>query len=144
MPTFMVLLGSHPIGESGQKPTPEQIAEFKPVVEYHDKLARDGKLIWADPLHPSKLGARVLTSKDGDVTVQKGPFEQTVGGFAIIAADSLDAVVAIIKDGPSMPGGSCEIREIIDMESHPLQDEIKAKAKEMRKLMQKNAANLQQ
>lgn len=118
---------------------------MKPVAEYNEKLAKDGKLIWADALLPSSQGARLTAEADGNLKVTKGPFEHTTGGYAVITAKDLDEAIAIIKAGPTNPeasGNGVEIRQILDMEELPAPEEIKAKGREMRSMMIKNAQAL--
>jgi hypothetical protein len=119
-----------------------QLAELKPIHEYNEKLAHDGKLLWADGLYPTSLGARIITNESGEATVQKGPFEQSVGGYAILTAGSLDDAVNLIKSGPLRKSSGLEIRQIADLEEFPIPEEQKAKARELRKEMQQNAAKL--
>jgi hypothetical protein len=118
------------------------LAEFKPIHDYNEKLAREGKLLWADGLYPTSLGARIITNESGESTVQKGPFEQSVGGYAILTAGSLDEAVNIIKSSPLRKSSGLEIRQIADIEEFPFPEEQKANARELRKVMQQNAAKL--
>jgi len=142
MPLFMVLYGSSKEQEAG-KPTEEMLKAIKPIAEYHEQLARSGKLIWADSLYPSSQGARVITSESGQTSVQKGPFDTpSPGGYSVFNAASLDEAIEIVKSGPQRPASGCEIRQIASMEEFPIPEEHKAKAREVRELMGKNAAAL--
>jgi hypothetical protein len=157
MPLFMVLYGSDKTTESGKAPTPEEVclppqsphtftnstnklAELKPISDYSEKLARDGKLIWGDALYPSSLGARVMTNESGETTVQKGPFDQGVGGYAVLTAGSLEEAIDLVKSGPLRKNNGAEIRQIASLDELPVPEEQKAKAKELKKLMRENAA----
>ncbi|MCR9244497.1 MAG: YciI family protein [bacterium] len=58
-------------------------------------------------------GGRVVTS-DGETD---GPFveaKEVVGGFMIVAADSLAEAIEVVRESPGvvMPGSSVEVREI--------------------------------
>jgi len=120
------------------------MAEHKPIQEYNEKLAQDGKLIWADVLYPSSQGARIITSESGETSVQKGPFDQGVGAYAVLTAGSLDEALEIVKGSPLRKSSGCEVRQIVNLDEIPLPEAQKGKAKEMRQLMRQNAAKLQQ
>lgn len=118
---------------------------MKPIHDYNEKLAKAGKLVWADVLLPSSQGARLIAEADGSLKTIKGPFEHTTGGYAILTAKDLDEAIALVKAGPTNPqhaGRGLEIRQIVDLESLPVPEEVKAKGREMRELMKKNAQAL--
>jgi hypothetical protein len=119
------------------------MAELKPIQEYTEKLANQGNLIWADALHPSSQGVRIITDQSGSTTVQKGPFDQGIGGYSVLNVASLEQAIELVKSGPMRKGNGLEIRQIINAEDFPIPEEAKAKGRELRKKMQANAAKLQ-
>jgi len=65
-----------------------------------------------------------------------------LGGYSILKADSLDEVLAMVKDAPrGEQGGGIEIRRIMDLEDLPegmRTEEVVNQAKKMRELMGRN------
>lgn len=69
------------------------------VVAWFDGLAASGKLLGAQPLFEDRV---VISGRDGGI-VTDGPFveaKESVGGYALLAADSLEEAVAIAKSNP--------------------------------------------
>jgi len=140
MPLYMLVFPAMG-GADGSSPPPAQVAE---MMGYQKKVAESGKLIWAERLYPtSKEAVRVVTDDAGNVTVNPGPFDgPSLGGYAIINVANIDEAVELVKSFPArQPGSGMEIRRIINIDDLPLPDEVKAKSKELREIMKKNAAS---
>jgi hypothetical protein len=106
---YLVLFRNQP-GASRGGPSPEQMqqmfaaykawmAEFKDaILDMGDKLKSDGRVVTAD-------------------SVADGPFveaKEVVGGYMIVAAESYDGAVAIVRACPAVqsPGALLEIRQM--------------------------------
>jgi len=140
MPLYMLMF-SGMSGADGQPPPPAQMAE---MMSYQKQVAESGKLIWAERLFPTnKEAVRVLTDDAGNVSVTQGPFDgPSLGGYAVLNVASIDEAVELVKAFPTrQPGSGMEIRRILSIDDLPLPDEIKAKSKELREIMKKNAAS---
>lgn len=92
----------------------EQIQEaIERYRAWAQKLRAQGKLESAEKLKDNE--GRMLSMKNGQALVD-GPFaetKETIGGYFIINADSLDEAIEITKECPSLSeGGMVELREI--------------------------------
>ncbi len=68
------------------------------IIDMGGKLQNEGKIVTSDG-------------------ISDGPFieaKEVIGGFMIIAADSMEEALQVVQEGPGagMPGSSVEIREI--------------------------------
>lgn len=101
-------------GELSKNLSPEQIQEaIERYSTWAKKLRAEGKLISAEKL---KDNERILVgTKNGQVVVD-GPFaetKETIGGYFIIHAGSLEDAIEIAKESPAVgKGGMVELREI--------------------------------
>jgi hypothetical protein len=105
---YLMLLRSTPTGQ-GSPPSPAQMQEmFAHFNAWKEKFKANlldigGKL---------KPGVKVLTPEG----LMDGPFvesKEILGGYMIVAADTLDEAVAVAAESPGMfPGAQIEIREI--------------------------------
>ena len=89
---------------------------------YNDELAKAGKLIGLDGLHPTGEGARVTFAGPRDGTAVDGPFseaKEVVGGYWMIEADSREDAVEWAKRCPAAAGDIIEIRRVYEMSDHP-------------------------
>jgi hypothetical protein len=94
--------------------SPEQIQEaIERYSAWARKLRAAGKLVNAEKLKDNE--SFLLSRKHGHVVVD-GPFaetKETIGGFFIINADSLEEAIEIARESPAMSqGGRVEVREI--------------------------------
>ncbi|KAF2671950.1 hypothetical protein BT63DRAFT_437859 [Microthyrium microscopicum] len=139
MVLFNILFPSPP---AGQTPAPEKMQD---IFAYQEKIAKEGKLIWAERLHDAaKESARIHIDGSGNSTVENGPFDgPSLGGYAVIDVADLNEAIALVKDFPSgFPSTTVEIRRVIDINDIPAPDAVKAKAKALRELMAANAKKL--
>ena len=91
-------------------PSQEAMAAMGAMVESYMK---SGALVITEPLGPPEAGARVERS-GGQATVSA--LTDSVGGYAILQADSREACIELCKDFLAVAGdGVCEFRQIIDM-----------------------------
>ena len=104
----------HPAPGNQGPPTPEHMAAMGALVE---KSMKSGILLTTEPLAGPDANGKVERS-GGQFTVSD--LTDRPGGYAILQADSREAVVAFIKEFLDVAGdGSCEFRQIIDMGRAP-------------------------
>ena len=84
------------------------------TLAYLDELKQSGSLISAEPLCSVRT-AKTVRVRDGKLSITDGPFAETkesLGGFFLIEAQSLDEAIAIASRWPSARLGSIEVRPI--------------------------------
>ena len=91
-------------------------ALMQDVMEGHNKFAENHgtALRGGHALEPASTATTLKRSSSGDVKVTDGPFAETkesLGGFYVIEAPDLDAVIRIAQDIP-MPFGGVEVRPV--------------------------------
>ena len=93
--------------------------ERNAVYEEYYALGRDlreqGKLVSGHELQPTST-ATTLTVRDGDAVVTDGPFaetKETLGGYYLIEADSLDEALQWAARIPSARTGRIEVRPVV-------------------------------
>jgi hypothetical protein len=96
--------------------TPEQLKEAtQPWQDWMGGLAAQNKL--ANMGNRLNIAGKVI--KPGNV-VTDGPYvevKESIGGYTIIRADSLEEAAELSKDCPILAtGGSVEVREIVPMQ----------------------------
>jgi hypothetical protein len=88
------------------------------------RLSGQGKALAGNPLEPT---GKIVSGKSGRV-VADGPFaesKEAIGGYFVLAVNSLDEAVAIAKECPGLPyGAKIEVRPIA--EACPLLEEVGA------------------
>ena len=116
---YMIIVKANRDSEAGVMPPDDLILK---MAEYHEELAKAGKLLAADGLKATSRGWRVRYDGDRRV-VTDGPFAETkelIAGFTIIQADSREDALAWTRrfPNPSLDQGACEIevREIFELE----------------------------
>ncbi len=93
------------------KPDAKAMAE---MTKYNDSLREAGILLSVDGLQPPVCGARV-SSKGGKAAIKQGPFSEvneTVGGFWMIEAKSLQDAIEWASRCPASDTEVIEIRQI--------------------------------
>ena len=90
--------------------------DMKPAMEAFDRYAKAlddaGVLISADVYQPVAASTTV-TSKDGSLKIQDGPFADTkekIGGIFTINVPDLDAALAWAEKNPAAQWGTIEVR----------------------------------
>ena len=100
--------------------TPEQTAEIMRAWDAYTKAADDaGVLVGGEGLQPSATATTVRIPESGDPLVSDGPFAETkeqLGGFYLLDCTDLDDALAWARRIP-MPGGSVEVRPVMDYEA---------------------------
>ena len=74
-----------------------------------------GRIVEGEELEPVATATTVRIGRDGSTSVTDGPFiesKETVGGYAVLDVDDLDAALALAAKWP-VPGGVLEIRPIV-------------------------------
>ena len=89
------------------------------IYEEYFALSRDlreqGKLVSSNELQPTST-ATTVTVRDGDAVVTDGPFaetKETLGGYYLIEADSLDEALQWAARIPSAREGKIEVRPVV-------------------------------
>jgi hypothetical protein len=89
--------------------------------KYNNQLRQAGALISLDGLRPPSAGARIEFSH-GTATVSRGPFtgaRETLGGFWMIRAKSLDEAVDWASRAPMADRDIIEVRQVQETEDFP-------------------------
>ena len=84
----------------------------------NEALRAEGRLLSANQLQPVSTASTVRI-KDGETLVTDGPFaetKETLGGYYLIEAESLDDALAWAARIPSARFGSVEVRPVVE---HP-------------------------
>lgn len=111
---MLVFRGARQNEEAFARQSPEQMqAEMAKWNNWMAVIAKDGKLVGGQPLHPQ---GKVLKGTQKKLT--DGPFiegKDIVGGYLLIKANDFDDAVQISRGCPSLdgPDGSVEVREIM-------------------------------
>ncbi|NGP18173.1 YciI family protein [Devosia aurantiaca] len=97
--------------------TPEDVRLLDDATIRHDRKLRDsGHLIFASPLAQAET-ARSLRTVDGALIATDGPFsegKEVVGGFLLLEAESLEALMPLFEDDPILQYGRMEIRPLVE------------------------------
>ena len=103
--------------QDGQKvASPEQIQSWmKQTMDWIGGIAAQNKFSGGNGLPFDE--AKVVITKDGNKTVVNGPFgeiKETIGGYIIVKAESVDEAVGFAKGCPVLQGegNSVEVRKI--------------------------------
>lgn len=89
---------------------------YAAVDAFNQRLEANGAAVFIGGLHPVE-GAKVVDAGQGaaaDATVTDGPFsevKEVLGGCWVVLADSLDAALALAKEGSQACGQPVEVRE---------------------------------
>jgi hypothetical protein len=97
-------------------PENELRALYQEYFRLSDDLRGAGKLVGSEELAPVSTATTVQV-RDGDTIVTDGPFaetKETLGGYYVIEADSLDEAIEWAARIPSARNGKIEIRPVHD------------------------------
>lgn len=116
MKKFLLLL--HEDVEKMGELSPKEMGELaRAHMEWAGKLEASGHLIAGDGLN--EHGVRIVGK---DSVIKDGPYmesKELIGGYYLLQAKDLDAVVAIARECPChLWGGTTEIRQIMEMEEY--------------------------
>jgi hypothetical protein len=100
--------------------TPEQLREnMQRWDAYTTEAIEAGVHLGGEGLQPSPTATTVKIEESGDQIVSDGPFAETkeqLGGFYLLDCENLDDALAWAKRIP-MPGGTVEVRPVMDYEA---------------------------
>jgi hypothetical protein len=119
--------------ESGwEDVSPEEMqAAMEPWNRFEKELADAGAKIAGEGLQPSATATTVKIAED-DPVVTDGPFAETkeqLGGFYLLECKDLDEALEWAKRVPIRPGGSIEVRPVMNYEEFGFEPaEAKAEA----------------
>ena len=92
--------------------------EYKGIYDEYAAVAQDAATKHSAQLKGTEE-AKTVRIKDGDTLVTDGPFaetKETLGGYYLIEADTLDDATAIAARIPSARlGGKIEVRPVVEM-----------------------------
>jgi hypothetical protein len=112
---FLVMVKASAESEAaGYQPGAEELAQMS---KFNERLLDEGRIVLAEGLTASSEGVRVLFEGHAEPKVVDGPFAETkelVAGFWVLNGESLEDVVALMKQAPNpeAKGGVIEIRAI--------------------------------
>ena len=113
---YLLLLYSDP--NNGPAPgSPEEAAEMPAWFDYTEKLAAAGALLGGEALHPVE-SATTVRVRDDKALHTDGPFaetKETLGGFYLIEAETLDEALDWAAKVPNVGYGSVEVRPIMEL-----------------------------
>jgi hypothetical protein len=84
---------------------------------YTDELEASGKLVASAPLQPSGT-AQSVRVRDGKMSVTDGPYAETkeqLGGYYVVAADTLEEAAEWAAKIPSARFGTIEVRALMQI-----------------------------
>ena len=111
MPEFMVMILPDE-AEEGQLAPSETKALVEGHSAYERKLRAASAYLDGERLRPSAEGRRVSV-RDGQAHMEAGPFAETLGGYYLLQAESLDAAVEFAQQCPMAPGTSLDVRPVM-------------------------------
>jgi hypothetical protein len=93
----------------------ERTAVYEEYYALSQDLREQGKLVSANELQPTST-ATTVTVREGDAVVTDGPFaetKETLGGYYLIEADSLDEALQWAARIPAARTGKVEVRPVV-------------------------------
>jgi hypothetical protein len=98
--------------------TPEEMrAGMEPWSRFEQQAVDAGVKIAGEGLQPSSTATTVKVREGDDRMVTDGPFTETkeqLGGFYVLECENLDEALEWAKKVPLTPGGSIEVRPVMD------------------------------
>jgi hypothetical protein len=102
--------------------TPDQMrAQMEPWNRFEQELNGAGAKLAGEGLQPSNTATTVKVGEGDDRIVTDGPFAETkeqLGGFYLLECANLDEALEWAKKVPLQPGGSIEVRPVMDYEQY--------------------------
>jgi len=111
MAKFMMIL-HHPPRVYHDRSPEELQRTFQKYQSWTDKIRASGRFVSSDKLREE--GGKVLTARDGRVSVVDGPFseaKEVVGGYITFRAESYEEALDLIRDCPHLGFGRIELRQ---------------------------------
>jgi hypothetical protein len=113
MQYMLLIYGAEGSGESVSEA--DRNAMYEAYYALSNDLREQGKLLSANELQPTATATTVAV-RDGDTLVTDGPFaetKETLGGYYLIEAESLDEAIEWAGRIPSAGTGKVEVRPIV-------------------------------
>ena len=117
MKYLLALFGPEQEGGTEDVSPEDMQAMMEPWNELGRQLTDAGVYIAGEGLQPSATARTVRIGEDSSRTVTDGPFAETkeqLGGFYLLDCDSADEALEWAKKVPLQPGGSVEVRAVMD------------------------------
>jgi hypothetical protein len=113
--------------ESGwEDVTPEDMKEgMEPWDRYGQAVNEAGVFLAGEGLQPSTTATTVKVVEDGGPIVTDGPFaksKEQLGGFYLLECKDQDEALEWAKKVPLRPGGSIEVRPVMDYTQYGYDD----------------------
>jgi hypothetical protein len=113
--------------ESGwDQVTPEEMrAGMEPWNEFEQRIFDAGVKVAGEGLQPSSTATVVKIGEGEERMVTDGPFAETkeqLGGFYLLECENLDEALEWAKKVPLRPGGSIEVRPVMDYSQFGFED----------------------
>jgi hypothetical protein len=110
MPKYLCIQRSVPTTAPRETPSPAQMQEMYAVFSAWKEKFKANILDMGGKLKPGGKIVSASGATDGPLIEAK----EIVGGYMIIAADSYDHALEVVRESPGvmMPGSSVEVREI--------------------------------
>jgi hypothetical protein len=128
MKYMLIIVGTE--GEEQGEMSPEDMQAAMDVWnDYNRQLVDAGAFVAGDGLQPSATATTVAHDEGGERVVTDGPFAETkeqVGGFYVLECENLDAALEWAKKVPIRPGGSVEVRPVMDFTGFGYDDPYEA------------------
>ena len=106
--------------------TPEEMrAAMGPWNEFERRAFDAGVKLAGEGLQPSSTATTVKVGEGDDRAVTDGPFAETkeqLGGFYLLECKDLDEALEWAKKVPLRPGGSIEVRPVMDYTQYGYDD----------------------
>jgi hypothetical protein len=86
--------------------------------DFAQQLAESGRLLGADPLHPTHTATTVRV-RGGEVTLFDGPFAETremLAGYYLVDARDLNEAIQVAARIPPARYGSIEVRPVRELQ----------------------------
>ena len=102
--------------------TPEQHRQLDDATIAHDhRLRASGNLLIASPLAEPETAISIGRQRLAKLSQTDGPYAETkewVGGFLLLEAENMAAVLALLEDDPIKEYGRVEIRPLMQDHRH--------------------------
>jgi hypothetical protein len=124
MPEFMILIHEDEAGQQAMAPS-EMRRWIEAHTAYSGKLKAAGVYRDGGRLRPSNEGRRVRTGR-----IEAGPFAgeaRALAGYYLVAADDLDAALALAGSCPLAPGDQLDVRPLMKGEVRADKSDVQGK-----------------
>jgi hypothetical protein len=106
--------------------SPEELqAGMEPWSEYGRQVTEAGVFVAGEGLQESATAKTIKVRSEGEPLVTDGPFAETkeqLGGFYLLECASLEEALSWAKKVPLQPGGSIEVRPVMDYTEYGYED----------------------